>query len=356
MGWGGWSSRLEAGSAYIAQALHLTSCVCVYMWQTLTPEMMEEYAPTGAQSLLKALATVGNPLKALQRVHTHLSGLTEELRQRVAKRRADNEDELQLYHGALSDVRTQYALTLVLNDVCGLDDTCLPGETLMLMLRRYEKLDKVPVCRALDVKHEMGHSSQSRPFVCYSPRTGLLQQQARSVRHFQDRRHLRLHRVRRPAQPAVAPAVPSAVALPGDQAAGRLCRTFNSTVAWVGGLWLRLGRRRSGLGAVARVAALWLGLGRCGGMARRLVLNARRCVFHRSRKSMASRRQRSDESPYASAGTSSPRSSRTLSWLPDAATATSPSSSTSTRRGAKKSRGKGGIGDAGGGGERGKQG
>ena len=55
-------------------------------------------------------------------------------------------------------------------------ETFLPGETLMLMLRRYEKLDKVPVCRALDVKHEMGHSSQSRAFVSYSPHTGLLQQ------------------------------------------------------------------------------------------------------------------------------------------------------------------------------------
>ena len=116
---GKWSSRLEAGIAHIAQALHLTSCVCVYTWQTLTPEMMEEYAPTGAQSLLKALATVGNPLKALQRVHTHLSGLTEELRQRVAKRRADNEDELQLYHGEVGDVRTRTLDLGVERCVCG---------------------------------------------------------------------------------------------------------------------------------------------------------------------------------------------------------------------------------------------
>jgi hypothetical protein len=71
--------------------------------QSLTPDMVrDEYAPTRAPSLLEALAVVDNPLHTLRRLHAHLSALTDELRTRVAARRAAREEELQLYHGPYS--------------------------------------------------------------------------------------------------------------------------------------------------------------------------------------------------------------------------------------------------------------
>lgn len=60
----------------------------------------DEYAPTRAPSLVEALSAVDNPLQTLRQLHSHLSALTDELRARVAARRAAREEELQLYHGA----------------------------------------------------------------------------------------------------------------------------------------------------------------------------------------------------------------------------------------------------------------
>jgi len=67
--------------------------------QALTPELLQEYAPTGAKSLIDSLQMIGNPLQALRKVQRHLSALTEELRQLVSKRRGESDEELQLYHG-----------------------------------------------------------------------------------------------------------------------------------------------------------------------------------------------------------------------------------------------------------------
>jgi len=67
-----------------------------------------------APPLIKSLTEANNPVVALQRLHTLFSEVTEDLRHRVVSNSSRDLDDPVLYH----------------------------GETLSLMLRRYQKLDK----------------------------------------------------------------------------------------------------------------------------------------------------------------------------------------------------------------------